>query len=568
MSVINASKAGRTVSDPCPTYESSRPLWLKSRAVCNGEKFVKEYDGVIDPVGFTNLLLPFSPSMTQEQYNFYKAEAELPGIVSQYARIIVGGLLRKQPTLKLPSDAPPEAANWILKEFAQDASPIISFLDKALWEEMQTSRAWVFVDYPAIDAATRANMSTEDFRELKPYPVLWKAESVINWSVITADNGSQKLSRIIVRNFEEVCKEDSFHPEYMDTVWVHELVNGKYQIRKYQQSTADSNVPVVNGMIQQLYRSGDDNQGFDLVETITDIEANGKPLDEIPAWPLNGSIECVEPMLTCLLDREISLYNKMSRRNHLLYGASTYTPWIVSDLQEEQFDTIVGAGLGSWLRLPMGSTIGVLDTPTGALGDMDRAILATIEEMARMGIRMLSPETAQSGVALDIRNAAQTSQLGTLNIKISSQMASIIAFMLNWRYDLRYSATDIGFELSADFNPTPLGADWLRLATEWYQGGLIPRSLWLGVLKQNDMISPDYDDDEGKVEMLTDQIVNNPQADTSYVAKVQQMAGTDSTLAELQQTNLITSQLAAEREAEQAVALKQTAKAPPVGTKK
>jgi hypothetical protein len=129
---------------------------------------------------------------------------------------------------------------------------------------------------------------------------------------------------------------------------------------------------------------------------------------------------------------------------------------------------------------------------------------ASIEEMAKMGIRMLSPETAQSGVALDIRNAAQNAQMGVLNTKISNTMRQIIAFMIRWKYNIEIKIDDVQFELSADFNPTPLGADWLRLATEWYEKGLIPRSVWLQILKQNDMLSPDYDDEAGKQEITAD----------------------------------------------------------------
>ena len=71
---------------------------------------------------------------------------------------------------------------------------------------------------------------------------------------------------------------------------------------------------------------------------------------------------------------------------------------------------------------------------------------------------------------------------------------------------------DIEFSLSADFNPTPLGADWLRLATEWYQQGLIPRSIWLQILKQNDIVPPDYNDEDGKEEISQDETVISPQA--------------------------------------------------------
>ena len=120
---------------------------------------------------------------------------------------------------------------------------------------------------------------------------------------------------------------------------------------------------------------------------------------------------------------------------------------------------------------------------------------------------MLTPEVAQSGVALDIRNAAQTAQLGTLNAKVSSQMSSVIAFMINWRYGTELKASDIKFSMSSDFNPTPLGEGWLRLVTEWYQAGLIPRSVWLQILKQNDIVPPKYDDALGQQEITQDEMI-------------------------------------------------------------
>jgi hypothetical protein len=88
-------------------------------------------------------------------------------------------------------------------------------------------------------------------------------------------------------------------------------------------------------------------------------------------------------------------------------------------------------------------------------------------------------------------------------------MRKIICFMVNWRYDLDFADSDLDFSLSEDFNPTPLGADWLRLATEWYQQGLIPRSIWLTMLKQNDLLDSDYNDEDGQKEINADKIVQN-----------------------------------------------------------
>ncbi|WP_396189744.1 DUF4055 domain-containing protein [Flavobacterium sp.] len=501
---VNAAQASvKTVADPNASYESLKPLWNKSRAVCSGERFVKDYDSAVDTLRFNNLLIPFSPTMTQQQYDFYKAEAELPGITAQFSKMLIGGLLRKRPLLTLPDDAPAEAQDWIMNQFGKDDASLSAFLDSALWEEVQTSRAWVFVDYPKVNNPDE--LTKEDLIKYKPYPVLYQAESIINWRIRSDKFGKSVLDRVIVRGYVEDFTENEFHASFKDAVWVHELNEaGNYQIRKYVRKDKETNIAVIAGQTQ--HNPSVKKVTVELVETIVP-QANGAPLTIIPAWPLNGSIEALEPMLSPIIDKEVSLYNKLSRRNHLLYGAATYTPYIASDMPDEDFEEIVDGGLGTWIRLRQGDTAGVLETPTEALQDMDRAIAAAIEEMAKLGIRMLTPESSQSGVALEIRNAAQTAQLGTLNNKISAVMTQVICFMINWKYDKSYTPSQIEFSLSADFNPIPLGADWLRLATEWYEKGLIPRSVWLFMLKQNDMVSPDYDDEAGKTEINGDQLL-------------------------------------------------------------
>jgi hypothetical protein len=504
MAVTNAAQAAvKSVADPNASYESLFGLWLKSRAACSGERFVKDFDVNLDVLSFTNLLIPFSPSMTEPQYEFYKAEAEWPGITAQFSRMLVGGLLRKQPHLKLPDGLPTEIGEWIANEFGKDDSSLMAFLDEALWEEMQTSRTWVFIDYPEVD--TEAPEYDEELAsQLKPYPVIQKAETVVNWRVSSNRVGKAVLDRVIVRGLEESYDENEFHPTYYDVAYVHELnEEGNYQIRVYKKPDAVSSVPVVAGRVKQKT----DNKDVFTFDRVITVLANDEPLSYIPAWPLNGSIEPGEPILIPIIDKEVALYNKMSRRNHLLYGAATYTPVIMSDMTDDQFKEVVEVGLGGWLHLGQDDKIDVLKPPTESLADMDRAIATGIEEMAKLGIRMLTPETAQSGVALELRNAAQTAQLGTLNMKVSSVMRQIIVCMINWRYDLDITVSEVEFSLSHDFNPTPLGADWLRLATEWYEAGLIPRPVWITLLKMNDMLPPDYNDEEGIKEINGDEVI-------------------------------------------------------------
>jgi len=498
----------RGVETPSASYMSMKPLWKKARAVLQGEAHSKAHDEYVER-DYSNLLLPFSPSMTQQQYDFYKSEAELPGLTTQYARVLISALLRKQSQLTLPEELGEDAYNWITKDMTLDGASLFNFLDSAIWEELQTSRAWVYIDRPTVSDSELEMMSPEERMTISPYPVLIKAENVINVQVKTHPVTRIKtLTRWVTRYItEEYDNDNPWHPNYIDTVCDHYLdEEGMLVLDYYRKESGSHQVSAINGVLEQEYEDSADG-GFVLYDTVYPMKF-GQRLQRIPAFPLNGQIEPIEPVLMPLIDREVSLYNKVSRRNHLLYGAATYTPVVQSDMTDEEFEELVNAGLGTWLRVRKDESITVLETPTGALSDMDRAIEATVAEMAKMGIRMLSPEQAASGVALEIRNASQTAQLGTMNAKISGSMQEILAFMINWKYDTDYTGNDIQFQLSSDFAATVGGEGAMRLVSEWYQSGIISRETWVNIAKYNDFLPADYNDDEAIESIQTDPLVN------------------------------------------------------------
>jgi hypothetical protein len=463
------------------------PTWVKCNAVCSGENAVKELDGLLDLVNFSNLLIPFSASMSQTQYNFYRAEAELPGVTSQFLRVLIGGLLRKAPKIVLPEGTPAEVDEWLASKIGSNNSSLVSFLQEVLIEELQTSRSWIYVDHPS-----------ESGKDVFPFPVVWRAQDVINWAADREGN----LSRVIIRGFfEEFTEESPYHPVLTEVVYVHQLnKEGNYEILHYKHKVTNGAI-VSEGKVQsQTNRKA---PTFELIDTVTP-QASDKPLTYIPAWPTNGSIDIVQPFLGTFVNKEVSLYNKLSRRNHLLYNSAAYTPWVSTTMNKESFEDAISAGLGSWIRLDQGDTIGVLATPTEALQDMEKAIASSIEDLAKLGVRMLAPENVQSGVALELRDSAQTSQLGLLNTQICTSLKAAIECMLFWKYNKLY---EVSVELSVDFDPTPIGADWLRLATEWYQQGLLPRSVWLSLLRKNDLLPETYDDKEAIEEINSSELI-------------------------------------------------------------
>ena len=507
--VKSGNKEKRGPGVPSDSYLSQVNEWRRNRAVIQGPTYVKDFDGAPSS---DNLLLPFNPTMTQEQYDFYKAEAEVPGVSSEFVKMIIGGLLRKQPMLELPDSVPSEAKNWILNDIGADNSSLISFLSSALWEELQTSRAWIQIDYPVVDLI---NLTPKQRKQVKPYPVIHAAENIINWS--TSSNpitGVTQLDMIVTRYFTSEFDSDSpLHPVYKDTVDVHRLdASGLYIIETYVKNTSDSPA-YIDGGIDYNFGEGTDSD-FIFVSSNENLFKNGERLKEIPFTPFNGSIELMDPILTPIVNREVSLYNKISRRNHLLYLSATYTPVVKSDsLTEMEKTNLVKQGLGTWLFVNKDDSVETLQTPTNALKDMEAAIKGGYYELTRIGVKMLSLEpnnSDQSGVALSIRNAAQNAALSTLNAKISESMRKVIIQLLNWRYATDLVDEDVRFNLSSDFTPNVIGSDWMRLITEWYQGGLIPRSTFIEIAKNNDVLPTDYNDSEGEEEISKDSRIISP----------------------------------------------------------
>ena len=88
-----------------------------------------------------------------------------------------------------------------------------------------------------------------------------------------------------------------------------------------------------------------------------------------------------------------------------MFGACTYTPVLhSSSIDDSEFIKIIERGLGSWIKIDADDRIDVLQTPTAALADMSEAIRQNVDEMTRMGLRILSPDPASWDFGDCVRN--------------------------------------------------------------------------------------------------------------------------------------------------------------------
>jgi len=90
-----------------------------------------------------------------------------------------------------------------------------------------------------------------------PYPVIIKAENVINYQVDVHPITRQRtLTRLVLRYLtEEFDEENPWHPNYVDTVCDHYLdEGGNLVLDYYRQKDTYAELKVLNGEVTQDYK--------------------------------------------------------------------------------------------------------------------------------------------------------------------------------------------------------------------------------------------------------------------------------------------------------------------------
>ena len=486
-----------------PHYLSNLHHWMRNRAVVSGTSSVLEWDRFVNNNAYTNMLVPFSAKMTQENYDIYKSEAEFPELTGEYIRIVLGGLLRKEPSISYEDSS----------DIFPNTPELLPMVQSAVEEELTTNRCWVAVYW---------NSQLQ-----KALPRVYRGENVINWQQDLDNN----LLRVVIRylyphyenyqtdhlwmiedhylaynqEYEQVCYHLDTYREDRDLQTTPEIVNPNLYNINIQEELNRLRATTTPGAFTKYFES--EKVSYSLFSSVVPLK-HGEPLTEIPVIPLNGHITPITPMISGMVHKELALYNKTSRRNHLLYSSGILTPMVFASSSQEVEDQL-DRGLGTIWILPVDSKVDILQTPTGALSDFESAIGQNVESISRLGIRLLSNDNtyAQSGVALTLRNSPQIAQLSLFNTRVSRQFEKILNLLEDYNRNPMAEPRKMSFSLTQDFDPTPLGSEWLRLITEMYESKMLPRSAWIDALKRNDILADSYNDQEGVQEIQQDPLV-------------------------------------------------------------
>ncbi len=494
------------IDSPLPQYEYYADSWEICRAIIGGNRAVKEYDlkrnhiGTINTSTYRNnlrnyqvsndsILVPLNPTMSYNRWRWYLKVGVLPGLVSHYVKIMVGGMTHKPPTFQLDESVPNREIilDWINNYFTIDGMPLLHFLDLALTEELTTGHTFIRIDY-----------SEEHER---PIPIIMPAEEVINWDVI-----SGRLTRVITKSYIYVnTPESPFHKTPIPVIYMHGLdPDGFYYMATYYKldnnnGTGAESDPVLNG--------------YQLVNLTYPTNMQGFNLDFIPIYQMRGKVDPVEPPLQPMVDKEIELYNMESMRNHILrsHGSPTLVfktelgtvDPVIQNVQEQDaqnnynvpqqrtLDNALDAiENGSVITIEDSEELSVLDHISNHVEPHIKVIESTKQYIHALGFKMLGQiNQAESGVALDMKNRESSAVLSNISRVMSSTFKEVIRVMVFWQYGIELNSDQITLLLASDLTGKVDTVSQILL--DLHSRNIINDNELKDQLKDQDIISPD-----------------------------------------------------------------------------
>ena len=464
------------VTTPSDSYNFWEDNWRKYIAVVNGEAAVKKFDETMFPMEPSkNILTPFSPKMSPVAYEYYKAGAELPGYSVQQLRTIISALLRKPIGITLPegfTGDSNEALDWLLNQILVEGAGLTTLIRNALEDDLVTGNTWLLLDL---------NQETKT-----PVVEVLPGRSIISYEVGNHPlYGPGNLVQVVVRRAEE-SKDDDNATVITYTYDVHFIdEDGVYKIHQLKQDEDDvvalTDEPIIPTRSVQSDSGGTESAYF----------------DQILLFPMDGKAEISSPFLSNFINREISLYKQMAKRNAMTTNTTSFTP-VIKGASDEESVELANFALGQVVSVGKDVDVDVLSPDTKGLDSVNKTIEDIRQDLQMIGSRQLVRDSRASGTALELTNSPYNSILYSLSSAYATTLRRLITTAFNWRYGTSYAQSDFGLTLSVDLADSPTGVNAVQYVLQLFFSGNLPRRELLTVLKANGILSNNYEDTAGE----------------------------------------------------------------------
>jgi hypothetical protein len=393
-----------------PDYTKFSPVWVKMRDTYDGEDRVKECGEaylyptsgmVLDGVANTN-----QPGY--RAYQAYKRRAVFPEIVEEAVKAMIGVMHSKAPMIELP----PQMES-LLERATLTGESLELLLRRINEAQLTTGRIGLMLDLPTAPAASAL-----------PYIATYDAEKIINW-----DDGEQvepSLQSLNLVVLDETEDERQSNLEWKRVEKYRVLVLGD----------AEKNETF------GLYRQGEFREAKEFDEmALIEPKVRGNTLDQIPFIFINDSdlLSCPKkPPLLALANLALAIYRGEADYRQNLYMQAQDTPVINDDTLAQK----VANGQGSEIRFGAGAAIvtgtagkaSYIGVSSTGLPEQRQALENDYRRASQKGGQLLDTTSREkeSGEALQIRVAAQTSTLTQIALTGAEGLQGILRIAAQW----------------------------------------------------------------------------------------------------------------------------------------
>jgi len=473
------------VQTPHSEYAFRKPDWQKIRCFAEGSRVVKAQGEVF---------LPKPGGWKAAEYDAYRQRAEVYGAVDRTIDGLDGAIFRKSPKVELPT-----GADDIAKDITLSGKTLTEWLRDTVREVLTVGRGGVLVDFTGSDSANPDAVARASVD--RPYVVPYSAEQIINWETQVIGGVTKLVTVVLEEKISSPSPVDPFIRMETTQYRVLRLTNGVYSVELWKAEVVAA-VQSVGAPVQPKASE----IAFTKQGEFTP-QRRGASLDAIPFFFFGVSGQSVAPEKPPLLDVTdlcVLHYGTSADYAHGLHWVALPTPWITG-----ASDTEKGFGIGPSSAIVLGdpqARVGMLEFQGTGLGAIEKRLSGLEAKMAALGAKILEERKtqAESGTAIQMRQAGDASVLAGVSDAVSRTAEAIVARMLWWG-GTEQEQPDVTIDLNMEFFGAAMDPQLLTALMQAWQAGGISKETFLWNLQKGEMLPEDrtIEDEMAKLETET-----------------------------------------------------------------
>lgn len=440
-------------------YKEYAPIW-------------KRIKDITDLKNLDEYLLELNPQDQSEENRIrnkqYKERAVFYPIAQRMANGMQSLLFAKEPELTVNP-----ALEYLSDNADGYGNSVYQQSQQVAFDVIRMSRAGLYVSFPVTDGG----VSVADMESGNVFATIHRFSplQIINWSKTNIGSKSV-LSRVIIRDMDEVFDDDPYEPEHKEIIKELSLESG-----------------VVFGERTWRKVRNKDREDWEPGEWNFPIDGNGNFLNEIPFFfvgAINNDPKVDQPLLTGMVNMNVGHYRNSADYEDSVWFSGQAQPWM-SGVTQTHLDLMkenkMYVGSRSMLGVPSGEQFGFASAPPNPL--VGEAMKRKEELMIAMGAKLIT-QSGRERREVEVLGEQQTqhSNLSMISQNLSEAYTKAIEVCARF---MRAETDELSYTTTTDFAFHKWSSDQLREMVSGFVSGAIPAVDYHNWLKKNELTDRD-----------------------------------------------------------------------------